>query len=477
MDKSTKKLLSGSVVYFIGNALTQLISLLLMRFVTGNISPEEYGFFNLVATVSNLAIPFVTVQIADAVFKFVLKSESEKEKKEYFSICFMVSFVSIVLIYGIVFGISLFVEVPHTFLVATYVASYAMVSIYHKITRSLNKNKVFVTGNLIKTFIFLTLEIVLISAMDMGIEALLLAHIISLAFALIYTEIRIRALRYFSFKSLNILSFKAMLRFSVPLIPNAVFWWLTSSVNSVIISARLGMNTNGIYSVSSKFTSVLNMVTGVLNMSWQDTAVADYGKQGFKEFLTKTFNTFVKLIFSAIAVLIPLISLVLPYMIDPTYYDAIPYTPFLIIASGISTMSGFMAQIFTGKGKTKTILITSIFGMITNILVIFVLVDKIGLWAAVWGSVAADAVLLVSRAILARKDFAKGIAFVSFIVVIIMNVISVVLYLNAGVVYNAVWFVISAIIAVILNWQFIKDMISLLFGKFIKKKNVVKDKE
>ena len=84
MDTSTKKLLSGSAVYFVGNALTQLVSLLLMRFVTGNITPEEYGFFNLVTTISNLAIPFVTLQVADAVFKFVLKAEDEKEKKEYF---------------------------------------------------------------------------------------------------------------------------------------------------------------------------------------------------------------------------------------------------------------------------------------------------------------------------------------------------------------------------------------------------------
>ena len=91
MDKSTRKLLSGSGVYFIGNALTQIISLLLMRFVTGNITPEEYGFFNLVATVSNLAIPFVTLQISDAVYKFVLKSKNEIEKKEYFSICFFKS--------------------------------------------------------------------------------------------------------------------------------------------------------------------------------------------------------------------------------------------------------------------------------------------------------------------------------------------------------------------------------------------------
>ena len=98
MDSSTKKLLSGSMVYFVGNALTQLISLLLMRFVTGNITPEEYGYFNLVATVSNLVIPFVTLQIADAVFKFVLKAEDDRQRKAYFTICFAVCLASVALI-------------------------------------------------------------------------------------------------------------------------------------------------------------------------------------------------------------------------------------------------------------------------------------------------------------------------------------------------------------------------------------------
>ncbi len=470
MDSSTKKLLSGSAVYFVGNALTQLISLLLMRFVTGNIEPGEYGFFNLVTTVSNLAIPFVTLQIADAVFKFVLKSKSEKEKREYFSVCFFVMFVSVLLIYAIVYGISFFYTIPHTFLVATYVASYALIGIYQKITRCLGQNKVFVTGNLIKTVIFLSLEIILISTMDMGIEALLLAHILSLIFAIVYTEVRIHALRYFDFKAIHFSSFASMMRFSIPLIPNAVFWWLTSSVNSVIISARLGMDVNGIYSVSGKFTSVLVMVTSVLNMSWQDTAIADYGTEGFGKFLTKTFNTFVKLIFSAIAVLIPFIAIILPYMIAPTYYDAIPFTPFLMIASGTSSMSGFMAQIFTGQGKTKNILVTSIFGMIANIVVIILLVDKIGLWAAVFGSLAADVVLFGSRTFLARKEFAKGIEYGRFLIIAAMTLIGIIFYLKASVVYNIIWFVISAILAIILNKQFVCDMFSLLFGRFIKKK-------
>ena len=470
MDTSTKKLLNGSIVYFVGNALTQLISLLLMRFVTGNITPEEYGFFNLVTTISNLAIPFVTLQISDAVFKFVLKSESEIEKKEYFSISFLVMFISVLLIYVVVFSISSFYPIPHAFLVATYIASYALIGIYQKITRCLGKNKVFVTVNLIKTLIFLSLEITLISTMDMGIEALLLAHILSLSFAIIYTEIRVHAFKYFDFKTINFSAFAKMMRFSIPLIPNAVFWWLTSSVNSVIISARLGLDVNGIYSVSSKFTSVLVMVTGVLNMSWQDTAIADYGNKDFGLFLTKTFNTYVKLIFSAIAVLIPLISIVLPFVIDPSYYGAVPFTPFLLLASGISSMSGFIAQIFTGKGNTQNILITSIFGMIANLSVILLLVDVIGLWAAVLGSLVADSVLFVSRAFLARKEFSKGIDYVSFLIILLMIVVGVILYLKAGALYNFVWLCISLIFAMVLNRRFVCDLFSLIFGKIVKKK-------
>lgn len=458
------------MIYFVGNALTQLISLLLMRFVTGNVTPDEYGFFNLVTTISNLAIPFVTVQIADAVFKFVLKSKDEDEKKSYLSICFLISGISVVLIFGTVLALSSFVNIPHAPLVGLYVASYALFGICQKILRCLNRNKVFVAGNLIKTILFLSLEILLILVLDSGIEALLLAHSLSIAFFLVYAELRVHALRYLDLRSIRVKPFSKMMKFSIPLIPNAAFWWMTSSVNSVIVSAKLGMDINGIYSVSGKFSSVLNMVTSVLNMSWQDTAIADYGSATFSKFLTDTFNTFIKLIFSAIVVLIPFIALVLPHMIDPAYYAAIPFAPFLLLASGTSAMSGFMAQIFTGKGETPKILTTSIYGMVTNVAVIALFVGKIGLWAAVLGSLSADVVLFGSRIYMARKEFAKGIHFKTFLLVLVMLIVSIIIYLTAVSAANLVWFTISAVVAVVINWQFIQNMLHLLFGKIFENK-------
>lgn len=477
MDNSTKKLLNGSMIYFVGNALTQLISLLLMRFVTGNITPEEYGFFNLVTTVSNLVIPFVTLQISDAVFKFVLKSETEDEKKSYFTTCFVVSFVSVCVIVASVFVLSCFVNIPNTFLVAIYVSSSALYGVYQKVVRCLNKNTIFVTGNLIKTIIFLTLEIFLISALNLGIDALLIAHILSLLFFLVYAELRVHALNFFDIRTLKLDVFSKMMRFSIPLIPNAVFWWLTSSVNHVIVSAKLGMDVNGIYTVSSKFSAVVVMVTSVLNMSWQDTAIADYGSNGFREFFTKTFNSFVKLIFSALVVLLPFVALVIPFMIDPSYYSAIQYSPFLLLAAVVSAMSGFIAQIFTAKGNTKVLLLTSVMGMIVNILVIGLLISKIGLWAAVIGALSADTVIFCARLFMARKEFAKGIQYKSFILILVMLVVGIYIYLNASSKINLIWFAITAIVALILNFEFIKNILTLIFGSFFKKKKTGGDAE
>lgn len=459
-----------------GSALSQFLSLLLMRFVTGNITPEEYGFYNLIVTVANLVIPFATLQIADALFRFVIRAQSEEEKKSYFSIAFIVSAVSIALIMVGVFVVdAFFFEMPYPLLVGLYIVTQALMGIYQKMTRSLGKNKIFVLGSLLRTGIFLLLEILLISTLDMGGEALFISNIACVVIFLIYAELRIHALRYFGFRYLNGAVFKDMMKFSIPLIPNAAFWWMTSSVNSVIVTSRLGMDINGIYTVSNKFSNVLSMVTSVLNTSWQDSAVAEYGSDSFKQFFTKTFNRFFKLIFSAIAVLIPFIAVVFPYLIAPTYYDAIPYTPFLLLASGTSTLSGFMAQIFVGQGKTHNSLITSIAGMVVNITVIILLVDRVGLWAAVIGSLASDTVLFLARTFMVRKEFAKGIEFFRFGIVLGMLATSIYLYLKASAVWNIIWFAVTVILAIILNFEFVKDIVTLLFRKFFKKKNHNKD--
>lgn len=463
MDKSTKKLLSGSMIYFLGNAMTQLLSLALLRFVTGRISPEEYGIYNLIVTVSNLVTPVLTLQIADAVFKFILASKTEDEKKKYYTVGLCVTiasvFITIVLVYLAEY---LFSDIPYCLLVALYIAFTGAYNIYQRIARSVGRNKDFVAGNLIKTTVFLLLEIFLIYAFGLGAQAIFIAVIVSYIVFLIFVESRIHSLRYLDIGSIDLSTVKEILSFSIPLIPNTIFWWLTSSINTIIVSARCGLDINGIYTVANKFSSVLVMVTSVFAMSWQESALSEYGSKDFRSFFTKTFDMYSVGIASALSVLITLMHLIFPLIIDESYYQSIKYAPYLLLASGCSALAGFSAQIFLAKSENKRLLFTNILGMVLNILIVLLLIDQVGLWAAVFGTLIAEISILGSRLIWVRGEFSDKYKASRLILSSFMLIISIILYSYADIRVNAVWLLITLTAFICFNRMLIGNIVSIL---------------
>ena len=83
-DKN-RDLLNGTLIYFVGNVLTQIVSIILLRLITGEITTEDYGYFNLIVTVDNLITPMITLQISDAVFYFILRARTPEEKNRIYS--------------------------------------------------------------------------------------------------------------------------------------------------------------------------------------------------------------------------------------------------------------------------------------------------------------------------------------------------------------------------------------------------------
>ena len=45
---------------------------------------------------------------------------------------------------------------------------------------------------------------------------------------------------------------KKMLLYSVPLMPNAIFWWVGTSVNRFFITSMLGIGASGLFAAASK---------------------------------------------------------------------------------------------------------------------------------------------------------------------------------------------------------------------------------
>ena len=205
-------------------------------------------------------------------------------------------------------------------------------------------------------------------------------------------------------------------------------------------------------------------------MAWQESAIKEYKTKEFKRFQTETFNSYVLLMLSAIACLIPFAKLVVPYLIDESYYSAVAYVPFLLVATMFSSFSSYSAQIMTAQEKTKNLMTTTIFGALSNLAVVGVLIHFVGLWAAVIATLVSHIALTLARLWMVRSEFTKNISFAKISVLFLAIFGGCALYLTASPIVLLIYLVLMAAIALFFNKEIIISILSLLISKFKKGK-------
>ena len=76
-ESKYKKLVKNSVVFFIGNLGSKVITFLIVPFYTYYLTTAEYGTADLVTTTVNLLVPFAMVGMNEAVLRFTVSKEVE----------------------------------------------------------------------------------------------------------------------------------------------------------------------------------------------------------------------------------------------------------------------------------------------------------------------------------------------------------------------------------------------------------------
>lgn len=459
LTQKKQSLLGGTAIYFVGNVLTQLISLLLLRFVTGNIPSEGYGYFNLVVTIDHLITPILTLQISDAVFRFTIKAGNEKEKTQYYTVGTVVVFSGATLVCVGVVALSGVFGIQYPGLVAVYIISTNLFAYYQKVCRALGKGKYYVLSNLVKAVIYIFGQVVFVISWKMGVAGLFLANIISTMICVVLLLITSKSHRYFALKSFEKAVMGKMVRFSAPLIPNTAVWWMQSSINSIVIVFVLGMGANGVYTVANKFSSILNLIIGVFSMAWQESAIKEYGTKEYRRFATESFNGYSVILFSGVALIIPIMKILMPKMIDPSYYEALTYAPFLLYATALSAFSGFFSSIITAKNQTPKLLITNIIGSISNVLIVLVFIRLIGIWAVLLSAVACNVLLDLSRYYVVRKDFENSsIRYLAINSALALGILNSIVYYSCSDAINVITFVLTALAFPALNRVLLLDI-------------------
>lgn len=75
----SRNLIEGMLIYAIGNFGSKILVFLIVPLYTYYISTEDMGNYDLVLTTVNLLTPIVTMQISDAAFRWMIRTDKGNE--------------------------------------------------------------------------------------------------------------------------------------------------------------------------------------------------------------------------------------------------------------------------------------------------------------------------------------------------------------------------------------------------------------
>ena len=196
-----------------------------------------------------------------------------------------------------------------------------------------------------------------------------MANMLGQIMCTIYYIIALKLYKYISYRAFKKKLLKKLWSYSIPLIPNAISWWVFNASNRVIVSSILGVAKNGIFSAAYKFSSVYITIYNIFNLSWTESIALHINDTDGKELLNKMVNMMLRFFVAMGIGIIACMPFVYPIMINSNYWEGYNQVPMMMIGSIFNVVVGLISTIYVTKKNTKAIASTSIISAIINIVV------------------------------------------------------------------------------------------------------------
>ena len=462
-----KNLAKNTIIITIGKICTQLITFFLLPLYTGILSTEEYGTVDLLNTLVSLLLPIVTFQVEQAVFRELIEVRGKKDKESRIISSAVITVIFQCIVYLIIFAlISPFINNHYKFFLATNVVANIFLSLLLQIARGFGDNKKYAFASFISALSTIVFNVLFLVVIKLGANGMLLGTMLGQIVATIYLFISLKLYKYLKVKDYKKDVIKDLWKYSLPLIPNAISWWIFNASDRVIASAFLGVNQNGILAASLKFSAVFITFYNIFNMSWTESISIAIKDADISDYFNRMFNIVLRL-FTAMAVgMIACMPFIFPIMINEKFSAGYGLVPISIIGSLFNVVVGLISVIYVAEKNTKAIASTSIVSAVINIIVHLVLIRFIGLYAAVISTFVAFFVMSIYRLMDASKRYFKIKIDMKFIIQSLIALVFVFVSYYINNIYLNVFVVLFAVLfAIYIN----KDSFDIIFKLFTKK--------
>lgn len=380
MQKKTgiHKLGSNVLIFSIGSFASKLMGYFLLPFYTNILSKAEYGIYDIIITTVNLVFPIFTLLITESTMRFALDNSEDRRK--------VFSLSGLVMILGFMAAL---VVSPLILLSPTYKAFYLFFVIYYAVlafhtfvtqfAKGIEETKKFAVSGIIGTAVTLTLNILLMAVIKLGLTGFFISAIAGMIASSIYLWFTCKMNRYIMRPQKSDFPLvKQMLGFSVPIMPNSLSWWISTSSDKYIISYVIGAAETGLYSVAYKIPSLMTVFSSIFLSAWQISSVEEFGTEKSREFYSKMYRYFFTFLVMVSSVIIAFVKQISSILFSKGFYAAWSFVPTLVVAYLFHDLAAFIGSVYTSSKKTKMLFYSTTLGAGLNIVLNIFIIPSMG---------------------------------------------------------------------------------------------------
>lgn len=441
-----KRLAKNTIILLIGKIFTQFLSFFLLPLYTRFLPASDYGLVDLLLTYISLFAPVVTVQQEMATFRFLIDARGDEKKKAAIIKTSFGNSLTRLLIFAVpCLVVALVVKWHYIYLILMAGVAMSISNLLLQIARGVGSNVKYSIASVLSGIVTIVSNLLLICVFHFGAESILISMALANIVCSVFLAFALGLPHYFSLAKSDKKLTREMLKYSWPLVPNGISWWLINASDRTIVSAILGTAENGIYAVALKFPSIISSFLNIFVMAWTESASVHINDDDRDEFFSSIAANTVRIFSSLSLLVIAAMPFVFDIIIGSEYRAAYDYIPVAILGVLLNCMVSVYSAIYVAKKMTKQVASTSVISAIINIVVDLGLIKFVGLYAAVISTAVAFAAMAIYRHFDLKKYVRiKYRATDTILTVLGFVIVSVLYYLG-----NIYGFIVGAIFALL----------------------------
>lgn len=395
---------SNIIILAIGQFGSKILVYVMLKFYTNILGTGGFGDVNNIINASSLLISVVTLSISEGVLRFAL--DKANKGNHVLSIGINTALIGLVIFAGFVPLVGFIPMLKgYQWLIYMYVATGSIKGICAIYVRASGHVKLFALDGILTTISMIVLNLLLLGVFKLGVFGYVLSVSLADLISIVFLTSTAKLYKLYRPLGNDGTLARAMLRYSIPLMPTTIMWWIINVSDTFMVTYYYGSEANGVYSFAYKFPNLAAIVVGIFSQAWHMSAISERNSRKISEFYSNVFGAMQTVMYIAVSgILLVVRPVIMPFFGAKGFESAYLYVPFLLAAVIFQSFNNFLSSIYEAAQKTTHSLISSSIGAVTNITLNLILLNSpLGVMGAAVATLISYFIVYIYRVIDTKK--------------------------------------------------------------------------